>query len=266
VRIFSSWLLPLLIFSLGIYGCASKSEGISGPEQRKRVEEYRARRQNEISMAGFWQEYLRTESIKRMAEQALSFTDTLKINFREDSTARFFDEFGRISAGRFYNDGNEIHLGNGQSYSNIDRIGDTLVFYKNSKKQYLKKVKGFYTRPIPQKRFDKDDNEVVELNLQFLKGKWKVYKKKDHSFNQSKTYLNSIEIKEENADESYETQAYFSGGGKTVSQIGFLEIKERKINLHLKNSVEHYELLMAQDDEMIWKQAGVVYHLKNLSR
>jgi|GEM_PF-3129555 len=256
----------LIIGIVSIWGCATKPKGLSGPEQRKRVEEYRARRQNEISITGFWQEYARTETKNRMAERSISFTDTLKINFRGDSTVRFFDEFGRISAGRFQKKGSEYQLGNGQSYSKITKWGDTLVLYKNSEKQYLKKVRGFYIRPIAQPHYDRDDNEVGDLNEQFLQGKWKVYKKEDAQFSKSKTYLTSFEIKETNADESYETQAYFSLSGKTTTQVGFIEIKERKINLHLKNRIERFELLMAQNDKMIWKQASVIYYLKNLTR
>ncbi len=262
---YSFFLLAVLLLATG--SCAPK-KGLSGPEQRKRVNDYRNKKSEKESIAGFWQEYKRTQVRKRMAERSLGFTDTLKVVFREDSTSRFYDMYGRISAGKFMYKNGLYHLGNGQTFRTIEKLGDTLRLGNGSAFSYVRKVPGFYTKPIAKERVDIEgglNNDVLDAS--FLRGKWKVYKKADETFTRQKIYLKSLEIKNPTDQGDYDVQVYYHNSEKVVKDIGTLSIVGSTVRLDLtKGSDEYYDILQAKDDELVLKRGDIIYYLKNLSR
>ena len=259
--------LLLAVLLLAVGSCASK-KGLSGPEQRKRVNSFRHKRVEQRSIAGFWQEYKRTVSKKHMAERTLEFTDTLKVVFRDDSTTRFYDMHSRISAGKFIHKEGLYHLGNGQTFATIEHLGDTLKLGKHGKLSYLRKVPGFYTTPFGPERTDKEEDEENDvLDALFLQGKWKVYKKEDENFSRQKTYLKSFDIKESHADGTYELIARYHNAESVFNDGGSIEIEEAKITMNLKKQLkQEYIIIRAKDQEMILKQGEVTYYFKNLSK
>lgn len=257
--------LLLAVLFLAIGSCASK-KGLSGPEQRKKVNDYRQNRLEKKSIDGFWQEYSRTVIERRMAERAIQFTDTLKIVFRDDSTSRFYDTFGRISSGKFYYKNGLYHLGNGQSFESIEKLGDTIKLSNNNEFSYLRKVKGFYTTPVGPERIDPDETKIGVLDALFLQGKWSVYKKEDDQFNRQKSYLKSFDIGDSNADGTFALIARFHNAQLQTRDSGFLEIEGSNFNMELKKQNQEYTILKASGTEIILEKDDVKYYLKNLSK
>ena len=259
-------LLGSFLICWGLFSCDSKKKGLTGLEQRKRLEEYRKNRQEEISLKGFWQEYKRTVIENRMAERALPFTDTLKVVIREDSTTRFYDLHGRISAGRLTYKKPRYQLGNGQSFISIKRKGDELVLGNKNSFTYLKEVRGFYTKPFGPKRTD-EDKEIGELDALFLKGKWSLYKKEDPNFDRQKNYLHGLEVLENKADGSFETITYYNKANIVTKEYALSVINHNILSLHIKDKKrQDYTILKAAKSEIVLKQGEVVYYLKNLSK
>lgn len=260
--------IPLLIVCLLLVAgsCKSKKE-ISGPEQRKRVHDFRTKRRTDRSIVGFWQEYKRTIHKKRMAETPLEFNDTLKVVFREDSTTRFYDLHSRISGGRFAYKHGLYHLGNGQSFSTIKRLGDTLKLGKDNRYSYLRKVPGFYTVPVALERTDIIDvAENDELDKLFLQGEWKVYKKEGRNYSNAKVYLYSMKISDKLDANSYSVKMYYSRGSKTYPSKGSIAVSNSELRFETSDYKRTFTIITAKGAELILEQGEVVYYLKNLSK
>ncbi len=267
------YLFIVLVFALlGGASCASKKSPSShkkvvyGPEYQKRLNKHRSQREVEIAIDGFWQEYSRTISKKRMAQRQLAFTDSLKISIRKDSLTRFYDTHGRISSGRLAKKKNGYHLGNGQVFESIRRVGDTIILGNGNGFTYLKKVRGFYTKPFAPVRTGSD--EIVDLSGSFLLGKWKVYKKEDPLFSRKKKYLHSIDIKDKHADGTFAIYGSYYNAELLKKKPGYLKVDDAKsLSLHLaKEKEQAYSIRKAANGELILIQNGVTYYLKNLSK
>lgn len=259
-----SFFVSLGIVFLLALGCAPQKREISSAEQRRRIEDYRKSRQQQISKVGKWQEYKRTQVFKNFAPKEVAFVDTLKVAFDDGNSTRFYDAQGRITGGVFKAEGNLFYLGNGIAYTQMSVNRGEMKLVHGDVTSYLKLVDRFYIAPISAKVEKKSTTEIDELTSSFLQGKWSVYKK-EVALNEPRI-LYGFEIGEAIEPHIYELSTSYAVDNIVKTQKGFFQLKGHLCIFDVGNGYDTYTILEATNDKLTLQQPNATYYLKNLSK
>ncbi len=221
----------------------------------------------ENQLFGNWQEFKRTENKRGGKEMAIEFSDTVKLEFRSDSTVYRYYPSGKTSDVPFHvTKQNKFSMGDDIGYNKIILTKDYLLLAGDDYNSYLRRVDKFYLAPIEKIIPGVGERKINILDALFLQGSWSLYKKEDPNFSRQKVYLHSLEIGKSHADGSYDVLAAYNDAGKTISDKGILRIEDDKFILQVMNQTKEYAIFKAVDNELVLTDGDITYFLKNLSK
>jgi len=212
-------------------------------------------------VAGKWEE---AERLKK--KKSIEFTDTLRMEIREDSYMMMRYHLGPTLLGNALRKKDEIVFKNRtleiESVSNNEfRFSDDAGIH------VMKKVTEFSEAPISKKIPELENEKKSGIYQQEMLGKWTCYKKTDPEYTPAKFYVKNLQVKQKIENNLYTGTITMHNADSVYTNDCTIEIEKKQVKIRISGgAMMMLETEMLLDNEWVLLDNKTRYYLKMLTK
>ncbi|MBP9932171.1 MAG: hypothetical protein KBF25_00660 [Chitinophagaceae bacterium] len=212
-------------------------------------------------VAGKWEETARFKKKK-----SIEFSDTLRMEIREDSYMMMRFHLGPTLLGNALRKKDEIVFKNRtleiESVSNNEfRFSDDAGIH------VMKKVTEFSEAPIHKKIPGLEEEKKAGIYQQEMLGKWTCYKKTDPEYTPAKFYLKQLQVKQKTSSDLYNGTITMHNADSVYTNDCLIEIEKKQVKIRMTGgAMMMLETEMLMDNEWVLLENKTRYYLKMLTK
>lgn len=258
------WISLIIGTCLATYVHAQLVPG--GVAQLQRIKENELKRDTSNNvLVGKWQEYSRQLKDKRRI-QDVTFNDTLQLKFDVDSTVEIRTSTALFYTANYFFENGIFRLGNRFGFDFFEIGKQEMHLGEANRIHHFKKVSDFYSAPIEYTKPGVEIGGPISIDYNFLVGKWSTYKKEDKNYNGKHFYLRDLIITEGDKNGFYLAEVNFNSASTVKTEKGTLLLRNEQLEIQLENELQIFNIIKAQENEMILQDGERYYFMKNFSR
>lgn len=219
--------------------------------------------EEENVFVGKWQEYERT--FKKQSGAYINFTDTMQLQFMEDSMVRVWFNDGRYFNEPYYFERKTMLVGEKYVFKRFLVDEKELSLRNGNEWHHFKRVNKLKQGAIKKRRPGAERGNV-DARANVLVGKWSSYKKEDPAFTGRTFYLRQLEIKELTDGGAYKAEVIYANMADEKRGEGTVTINEKQLTIRTEDKTETYEIMKLEGSEMTLTKEGAILYFKEFSR